>query len=175
MPGALLEPGQGDLFEGPIRRKYVIKRHDSQVPHHDLRLVYRGVAVSWMLLGHPCLDPQIRVEAITRPDHNPKHLYSERVISEGLIGAGPTLVSDEGDYWFIDRFGSPIDRSLIQAKDAGRIDFCLEGYKLRGAFSLVHVRRDKWHLIKLVDKDARIDYIWNDISVRSGRTIDQIR
>ncbi|HLA50337.1 MAG TPA: DNA polymerase ligase N-terminal domain-containing protein, partial [Thermodesulfovibrionia bacterium] len=60
----------------------------------------------------------------------------EGIIPEGQYGAGTVKIWDKGTY-------------QLESESAKRIVFELKGKRLRGKYSLVHLRDKQWLLIKL--------------------------
>jgi bifunctional non-homologous end joining protein LigD len=110
-------------------------------------------------------------------DHPLDYADFEGEIAKGQYGAGEVIVWDRGRW---EPEGDPL-RGLKK----GRLDFTLEGAKLRGRWHLVRMgskpreKRENWLLIKGRDEEAR-DASDPDIleerpdSVISGRTIEDI-
>src|SRR5204863_8059689 len=110
-----------------------------------------------------------------------EYVHFEAVIPEGNYGAGPMIAWDRGMFRPL---GDPAQGLLD-----GEIKFELYGYKLRGAFTLVHTGKGKrgrnsgrgsndWLLIKKRD-DPALQYLASNRplsprSVLSGLTIDEL-
>jgi hypothetical protein len=88
----------------PRETRYVIHYHEAERagPHFDIRILYRGRAVSWavpmkgkreVLSRMPM--PGERWLAVRQPDHTKQYMTFEGVIPEGL-GKGRVTVWDEG-------------------------------------------------------------------------------
>ena len=84
--------------------------------------------------------------AVEVEDHPLEYGRFEGIIPEGNYGAGPVVIWDSGSY------------RLIKADfSSGRVEFFLEGTKLKGAFVLTRLKgkeRD-WLMIKKSDEFAR--------------------
>jgi bifunctional non-homologous end joining protein LigD len=155
---------------------FVVHQHDATRMHWDLRLEIDGVLCSWAVPKAPSLDPDDKRLAVKVENHPFEYVHFEAVIPDGNYGAGPMIAWDRGQF-----------RPLLdpaQGLRDGEIKFELYGYKLRGAFTLVHTgkgRRGKqsgrgsndWLLIKKRDAFAREEPL-AATSVLSGLTIDEL-
>lgn len=157
-------------------RPFVVKLHDATRLHYDFRLEHLGVFKSWVVTEGPCLDAKVKRPAILVDDHAIN--YFEGVIPDGMYGAGPTMVWDEG-FW-------TTDQDVSEALRAGQLNFQLDGQKLKASWTLtrLHPRSDqrqaKWELRKAFDIEARslsefdvvVEQPW---SVRTRRNIEEVR
>ena len=144
--------------------------------HWDLRLEIDGVLCSWAVPKAPSLDPDDKRLAVKVENHPLEYVHFEAVIPPGNYGAGPMIAWDRGMF-----------RPLMDAAQGlrdGEIKFELYGYKLRGAFTLVHTGKGRrgrqsgrgsndWLLIKKRDAFAT-DQALADTSVLSGLTVDEL-
>jgi len=160
---------------------YVVHEHKATRHHWDLRLEIDGVLVSWAVPRAPSMDPDDKRLAVKVEHHPLEYLMFEAVIPPGNYGAGPMICWDRG------LFVPTIDP--VQGIRDGEIKFELYGYKLRGAFTLVHTGKnrrgrgsgrgsDDWLLIKKRDVWAET-YLQKgeplaETSVLSGLTIDEL-
>jgi bifunctional non-homologous end joining protein LigD len=144
--------------------------------HWDLRLEIDGVLCSWAVPKPPSLDPDDKRLAVKVENHPLEYVHFEAVIPDGNYGAGPMIAWDRG------LFRPLVDPA--QGLRDGEIKFELYGYKLRGAFTLVHTgkgRRGKqsgrgsndWLLIKKRDGFATSEPL-AATSVLSGLTVDEL-
>ena len=149
---------------------FVVQEHAATAHHFDLRLEVDGVMRSWAVPKGPSLDPAAKRLAVQVEDHSLSHNDFE-----GALGDGGVIVWDRGVYEQGGRVPWP------EALDRGHAVFVLHGEKLRGGFALQRTgggAKPQWLLIKRRDDDARPG---SDIvaerpdSVRSGRTLDEIR
>jgi len=162
-------------------RMFVVHQHDATRMHWDLRLEIDGVLCSWAVPKEPSMDPDDKRLAVKVENHPLEYVHFEAVIPPGNYGAGPMIAWDRGLF-----------RPLIDPAQGlldGEIKFELYGYKLRGAFTLVHTGRgkrgrqsgrgsDHWLLIKKRDA-ASAAYLdagqpLSSASVLSGLTIDEL-
>jgi len=153
--GATPEPiGSSTTARAGLGGVYVVHEHVATRHHWDLRLEIDGVLVSWAVPNCPSMNPDEKRLAVKVEAHPLEYLGFEAVIPAGNYGAGPMIVWDRG------LFVPQIDpREGIRQ---GEIKFELHGYKLRGAFTLVHTGKhkrgrgagggsDDWLLIKKRD------------------------
>ncbi len=153
---------------------FVVQQHAARRLHYDLRLEWRGVLLSWAVPKGPSLDPAEKRLAVQVEDHPVEYADFEGVIPEGNYGAGAVIVWDLGRW-------QPVE-DPDEGLASGKLLFDLEGYKLRGRFTLVRTGGKKkpdsrdWLLIKKPDafaSDAADPHA--DASVLSGLTLDERR
>jgi len=116
-------------------RMFVVHQHDATRMHWDLRLEIDGVLCSWAVPKEPSMDPDDKRLAVKVENHPLEYVHFEAVIPDGNYGAGPMIAWDRGLF-----------RPLIDAAQGmldGEIKFELYGYKLRGAFTLVHTGKGR--------------------------------
>lgn len=161
--------GHGDAF--------VVQKHAASRLHYDFRLEIDGVLASWAVARGPSLVPAEKRLAVRVEDHPLEYADFEGTIGKSQYGAGEVIVWDRGRYI---TEGDPAE-GLVD----GRLDFVLEGRKLKGRWHLIRMKREPrdrgedWLLIKGADDAARHG---NDpdileeapASVISGRTIEDI-
>lgn len=160
---------------------FVVHQHDATRMHWDLRLEIDGVLCSWAVPKEPSLDPDDKRLAVKVENHPLEYVHFEAVIPRGNYGAGPMICWDRGLF-----------RPLVDPAQGlvdGEIKFELYGYKLQGAFTLVHTGKgtrgrgsgrgsNDWLLIKKRD-DAATAFLatgkpLSGASVLSGLTIDEL-
>ncbi len=137
---------------GPTREgSFVVHQHDATRLHWDLRLEAAGVLASFAVPRGPSLDPTARRLAVRTEDHPIEYLDFEAVIPEKSYGGGPMILWDRGRVRYLE---APVEEGLA----AGKIDFELDGLKLKGRFTLVRMKgpgKDKeWLLLKKTDAFA---------------------
>ena len=157
---------------------FVVHKHAARRLHYDLRLEHDGVLQSWAVPKGPGLEPGEKRLAVRVEDHPLEYGDFEGVIPKGEYGAGTVMLWDRG-------------RWVAKRRESDRIDFVLEGQKLRGAWSLVRMGGraardgDNWLLIKRSEPGAqrkakpkaakREAALPENISVATGRTMEQIK
>ncbi len=148
---------------------YVIQKHAARALHYDFRLELDGVFKSWAVPKGPGLVPGEKSLAVHVEDHPLEYGDFEGVIPKGEYGGGTVMLWDRGQ-WRADE-GSELD--------SGKLDFVLDGNKLKGAWSLVRMGGKKnadgknWLLIKRHDPTARV-VSTSELSVATGRSMDEI-
>jgi bifunctional non-homologous end joining protein LigD len=160
---------------------FVVHQHDATRMHWDLRLEIDGILCSWAVPKEPSMDPEDKRLAVKVENHPLEYVHFEAVIPAGNYGAGPMIAWDRGLF-----------RPLLDPAQGlldGEIKFELYGYKLRGAFTLVHTGKgrrgqqsgrgsDHWLLIKKRDESAEAFLAGgqplSNASVLSGLTIDEL-
>ena len=132
------------------RRRFVVQEHHAAKLHFDFRLEVGGVLRSWSIPRGPSLDPAEKRLAVETEDHPVEYLKFEGLIPEGEYGAGEHMRWDAGTFEVLG------EGTAAEQLEAGRLDFALKGEKLRGAFSLVKMRRraGEWLLFKRTDEFA---------------------
>lgn len=132
---------------------FVLQRHAARRLHYDLRLEIGGVLKSWAVTRGPSLVAGEKRLAVEVEDHPLDYGRFEGVIPKGGYGAGEVIVWDRGRW----RPEGDAARGLAR----GRLEFTLEGEKLRGRWRLVRMagkpgeKRVNWLLIKGGDDFAR--------------------
>lgn len=170
------EPSPKNLGKGD-RFSYVIQKHDASNLHYDFRLELDGVLLSWAVPKGPCLDPTVKRLAMHVEDHPLAYGGFEGIIPQGEYGGGTVLLWDQGTW-------EPVADPRKGYRD-GKLEFRLDGEKLRGEWKLVRTRSSKpsakeaWLLMKVKDDAAR-PFAKYDVlvkqpnSVLSGRDLDAI-
>jgi bifunctional non-homologous end joining protein LigD len=159
---------------------FVVQKHAARRLHYDFRLEMEGVLRSWAVPKGPSMNPADKHLAVAVEDHPLEYGDFEGVIPPGNYGAGSVIVWDRGVYDVIDPPGAAAD-----AVRKGKIDISLRGFKLNGAFTLVHTggrRKDdpadekNWLLIKKRDQYATTEDVFeaHPRSVLSGLTIEEL-
>ena len=169
----------GPPSRGP--RRFVVHQHDATRMHWDLRLEIDGVLCSWAVPKAPSMDPDDKRLAVKVENHPLDYVHFEAVIPEGHYGAGPMIAWDRGRFL-------PVGDPAAGLAD-GEIKFELAGYKLCGAFTLVHTGKGKggrrsgrgsndWLLIKKRDAAAEAHLAagapLSGASVLSGLTVEEL-
>ncbi|HKX72815.1 MAG TPA: DNA ligase D [Candidatus Saccharimonadales bacterium] len=158
---------------------FVVQEHHATRLHYDFRLELDGVLKSWAIPKGPSMDPHEHHLAVMTEDHPYEYRKFEGVIPEGNYGAGNVIIWDEGWYEPREETGNQEDVLRREAKK-GHITFVLHGKKLHGEFALIKMANakddDAWLLVKKGDAFASTnDITKQDESVKSGRTVDEVR
>jgi bifunctional non-homologous end joining protein LigD len=169
------EPSGDSKVKAATGLRFVIQKHAASHLHYDLRLELDGVFKSWAVTKGPSLDPHDKRLAVEVEDHPLDYGDFEGTIPKGQYGGGTVMVWDRG-FWSCD--------DPQKAYRKGKLDFTLEGEKLRGGWILTRMRnregekRTNWLLIKHRDAFARQGkkntILDEDASVASGRSMDDI-
>ena len=152
-------------------RLFVVHKHGARRLHYDLRLEWDGVLMSWAVPKGPSRDPGEKRLAVHVEDHPLEYADFEGLIPEGNYGAGASIVWDRGAWIPIE------DPTAGLAK--GKLLFELRGYKLRGKWTLVKIKKseNEWLLIK--ERDAYVETDGGDVfpeaSVLSGLTVETLK
>ncbi|MBU2504003.1 MAG: 3'-phosphoesterase [Nanoarchaeota archaeon] len=109
----------------PIRLpRFVIQKHAASHLHYDLRLEMNGTLKSWAVPKEPPTEKGTKRLAVAVEDHPLDYATFEGEIPEGNYGAGKVEIWDNGTY-------------NLKSKDEKKIEFELQGKKLKGNFVLV--------------------------------------
>jgi bifunctional non-homologous end joining protein LigD len=153
---------------------FVIHKHATRRLHYDLRLEMSGVLKSWAVPKGPSLDPADKRLAVHVEDHPIEYIDFENVIPAGSYGAGAMIVWDVGTW-------CPLD-DPIEGLESGKLLFELRGYKLRGVWTLVKLKKseNEWLMIREKkyaqrgpDDPGGVDDLPPE-SVHSGLTVEQL-
>jgi bifunctional non-homologous end joining protein LigD len=168
--------GRGDSKRPKRKRglRFVVQKHAATRLHYDFRLEHDGVLKSWAVPKGPSLDPGDKRLAVEVEDHPIDYGDFEGVIPKGQYGGGSVLLWDRGTW-------QP-DGDAAAALARGKLEFALDGEKLRGRWLLVRTGSDgskpQWLLRKLADDEARPGGVAlteeRPESVETGRTIEEI-
>src|SRR5712691_5331913 len=163
-PGA--RPAAPALKAGGL---FIVHMHAATRLHWDLRLEMEGVLKSWAVPKGPSANPADKRLAVHVEDHPLEYGDFEGIIPEGNYGAGAVIVWDRG-VWV------PLEDPFEGLKK-GKLLFDLKGYKLRGRWTLVKIKKGvkEWLLIKERDGSVSTDGAFPDESVLSGMTVEELR
>lgn len=124
---------------------FVVQEHHASHLHYDFRLELDGVLKSWAIPKGPSMNPEDKRLAVEVEDHPLAYAKFHGTIPKGEYGAGEVIIWDSGTWKFK---GDP-----HIGLEKGKLEFILEGNKLKGAFALIRFqKKDKskhnWLLIK---------------------------
>jgi bifunctional non-homologous end joining protein LigD len=150
-------------------RLFVVHEHAARRLHYDLRLEMDGVLRSWAVPKGPSYDTADKRLAVLVEDHPLEYGDFEGLIPEGNYGAGAVIVWDRGQWIPV---GDP-----AEGLEKGKLLFELRGYKLRGLWTLVKLKKGvkEWLLIKERDEWAATDRVPPAESVLSGLTVEGLK
>src|SRR5216117_2966821 len=154
-------PAAGGLF--------VVHMHAARRLHWDLRLEMDGVLRSWAVPKGPSPNRADKRLAVHVEDHPLEYGDFEGIIPEGNYGAGAVIVWDRGRW-------VPLEDPHEGMKQ-GKLLFELHGYKLKGKWTLVKLKKGEkeWLLIKEKDGYAATDGALPPESVLSGLTVEELK
>lgn len=174
---AITAEPKGRALKSAKKLRFVIQLHEATRTHYDFRLEWHGVMKSWAVTKGPSYDPADKRLAVRTEDHPIEYNEFEGVIPDKQYGAGPVMIWDEGTWQPDD------DPEKMEKK--GRIDFTIEGARMKGHWHLVRMRtpekRENWLLIKgkdemaLSQSQAMAFLKKENTSVVTGRTMQEIR
>lgn len=145
------EPAGDAAQVGGRRPIFVVQLHNARARHYDFRLEIDGALKSWAVPRGPSLRAGEKRLAVQVEDHPLAYAGFQGEIPAGNYGAGHVLVFDQG-VWA--SAGDP-----LQGLAAGKLDFTLEGGKLRGGWKLIRTAprggKPQWLLVKRDDAHAR--------------------
>src|SRR3989449_3080407 len=152
----------GGLFVSPM--------HAARRLHWDLGLEMEGVLRSWAVPKGPSRNPADKRLAVHVEDHPLEYGDFEGIIPEGNYGAGAVIVWDRGTW-------TPVEDPLAGLQK-GKLLFDLNGYKLKGRWTLVKIKKGQkeWLLIK--ERDAYVATngdVFPEDSVLSGWTVEEMK
>ncbi len=158
-------------------RLFVVQKHHARRLHFDFRLELEGTLKSWAVPQGPSLDPAVKRLAVHVEDHPVEYADFEGIIPEGNYGAGAVIVWDRGRW-------TPLE-DPVEGLAKGKLLFSLDGYKLRGVWTLVRTKRqrgdarapEEWLLIKKPDAFAAPEgqRPLGQESILSGLSVDELR
>ena len=148
---------------------FVVHKHAARRLHYDLRLELDGVLVSWAVPKGPSPNPADKRLAVHVEDHPLEYGDFEGIIPAGNYGAGGVIVWDRGRWIPV---GDP--RAGLAS---GKLLFELDGFKLRGRWTLVKIKKGEkeWLLIKERDAHVATSSELPEESVLSGLTVEEVK
>ena len=129
-----------------------------------------GVLKSWAVPKGPSKNPADKRLAVHVEDHPIEYGEFEGIIPEGNYGAGAVIVWDRGVWVALE--------DPVLGLEKGKLLFELRGYKLRGTWTLVKIKKGvkEWLLIK--ERDAYVSTNGDEFpagSVLSGLTVEELK
>jgi bifunctional non-homologous end joining protein LigD len=160
-PAAVPTPSARGLF--------VVHMHAARRLHWDLRLEMDGVLKSWAVPKGPSANPADKRLAVHVEDHPLEYGDFEGIIPEGNYGAGAVIVWDRGVWIALEDPHEGVHK--------GKLLFELRGYKLRGTWTLVKLKKGEkeWLLIKEKDAYVSTDGEPPPESVLSGLSVEDLK
>jgi bifunctional non-homologous end joining protein LigD len=163
-------PEPAGAVAGLPGRRFVVHKHAARQLHYDLRLEMDGVLRSWAVPKGPSRNPADKRLAVLVEDHPIEYGDFEGRIPEGNYGAGAVIVWDTG-MWV------PIG-DTHEGLEQGKLLFELRGFKLKGKWTLVKIKKaqKEWLLIK--ERDAQVSTdgeAFPQGSVLSGLTVEEVK
>jgi bifunctional non-homologous end joining protein LigD len=116
--------------------RFVVQEHHASHLHWDFRLEMEGVLKSWAVPKGVPEKASVKRLAIQVADHELDYIDFEGEIPKGQYGAGTVKVWDSGTY-------------ELESESEKAIAFTLNGKRLKGRYSLVHLKQNQWLIIKL--------------------------
>lgn len=116
--------------------RFVIHEHHASHLHWDFRLEKDGVLKSWAVPKGIPEEKSVKRLAIQVEDHELGYIDFEGTIPEGQYGAGTVKIWDKGIY-------------ELESETGKKIVLKLKGKRLKGSYTLVHLKGKEWLLIKL--------------------------
>jgi len=148
---------------------FVVHMHAARRLHWDLRLEMDGVLRSWAVPKGPSPNRADKRLAVHVEDHPLEYGDFEGIIPEGNYGAGAVIVWDRGRW-------VPLE-DPEEGMRKGKLLFELHGYKLKGKWTLVKLKKGEreWLLIKEKDGYVSDDGALPPESVLSGLTVEELK
>src|SRR5688572_21098234 len=156
--------------EGGPGKLFVVHKHAARRMHFDLRLEMEGVLRSWAVPKGPSYNTNDKHLAVHVEDHPLEYGEFEGLIPEGNYGAGAVIVWDRGEWIAIE--------DPLEGLKKGKLLFDLRGYKLKGRWTLVKLKKTEkdWLLIKERDAWAKTEpEPIAEESVLSGLTVEELK
>jgi bifunctional non-homologous end joining protein LigD len=152
-----------------LGRLFVVHKHAARQLHFDLRLEMEGVLRSWAVPKGPSYDQNDKRLAVRVEDHPIEYGDFEGMIPKGNYGAGAVIVWDRGEWVPLEDWREGLEK--------GKLLFELKGYKLKGKWTLVKIKKSEkdWLLIK--ERDAWMKSPGDQFpeqSVLSGVTVEEM-
>lgn len=158
---------------------FVIQKHDATRLHYDFRLEVDGVLKSWAIPKGMTNNTKERHLAMMVEDHPFSYRDFEGEIPEGNYGAGEVIVWDTGTFTVEGATTKKeAEKKVLEGIESGDVKLILNGEKTKGKYALVRFKKagdNAWLLLKEKDDFVGSDLINNDKSVKSGKTLEDIK
>ena len=151
-------------------RLFVVHKHAARQLHFDLRLEMDGVLRSWAVPRGPSYDQADKRLAVRVEDHPLEYGDFEGIIPEGNYGAGGVIVWDRGEWVPLEDWRTGLEK--------GKLLFELKGYKLKGKWTLVKIKKTEKEWLFIKERDAWLRSPGTDFpegSVLSGLTVEEVK
>jgi bifunctional non-homologous end joining protein LigD len=151
-------------------RSFVIQKHWATRMHYDLRIEHEGVLLSWAVPKGPSANPADKHVAIQTEDHPLEYADFEGIIPEGNYGAGAMIVWDRGTF-------VPL-HDIAEGLKTGKLLFEFNGYKMRGVWTLVKIKKAEKEWLMIKERDAFVSTdpnFFSEASILSGLTVEQLK
>jgi bifunctional non-homologous end joining protein LigD len=125
-----------------LNKRFVVQEHHATHLHWDFRLEKGSVLKSWAVPKGLPEEKGMKRLAIEVEDHELSYISFEGTIPDGQYGAGTVKIWDQGTY-------ETESDSSDKSESPKRIVFKIKGERLKGRYSLVHLKEKQWLLIKL--------------------------
>ena len=149
------------------RKRFVVQHHLASHDHYDLRLELNGTLKSFAVpkgLSYKVGEKRL---AVMVEDHPYSYRNFEGIIPKGEYGGGTVMIFDEGYWECYDNPNTSFKKGIVKFK--------LDGQRLKGSWSLIHLKENNWLLIKEKDQYANYtDISKYKTSVKTGRTMKEI-
>ncbi|MDD4972778.1 MAG: DNA polymerase ligase N-terminal domain-containing protein [Bacteriovorax sp.] len=131
---------------------FVVHEHHASHLHYDFRLELDGVLKSWAVPKGPSMKPADKRLAVEVEDHPLDYANFHGTIPKGQYGSGDVYIWDKGTW--------QEEGDAYQGLKKGKLEFTLNGKKLKGHFVLVRIhgrnesKQHTWLLMKKNDEEA---------------------
>jgi bifunctional non-homologous end joining protein LigD len=131
---------------------FVVHEHHASHLHYDFRLELDGVLKSWAVPKGPSMKPTDKRLAVEVEDHPLDYAKFHGTIPKGQYGSGEVYIWDKGTW--------QEEGDAHQGLKKGKLEFILNGKKLKGHFVLVRIqgrnnsKQHSWLLMKKRDDEA---------------------
>ncbi len=158
---------KGSVIKSSNKLRFCIQHHIARKDHYDFRLEWNGALKSWAIPKGPSYDYTTKRLAIMVEDHPLTYRHFEGTIPQGEYGAGTVMLWDEG-YWI------PTTK-INNSFNMSNFKFILKGKRLKGLWTMIHLKNNNWLLIKEKDNVKGFKNIKRiNKSIKTNRTMREI-